>query len=499
MSEPFVNIHFFSATLFMTEEEVIYFDEESSFELPEYIIYGQLTKLPRFFGISKAFLSQLFEFYFYDVTKIGKKFSNQEKEFKLLKKFGIPQAMKNESLLLSCYLTDNEKNCPRCHQRVKERELLCLICEHYFCRDCWIETINNGFIKCLHDNCNCMLSFEDIYNLLPEAHANFIIKMLRALIFHECKKIPKQCPSCLNKINPKYIKYGNFYCNKCKKILCLFCLNEAHTPLTCLEFQQFDETMKKYMYNNKINDIKIYKELKYRLQKNNFIHNQIKQIVYAINRNVDFQKSFSYDKSVSIQYIYESIKSVFEEKEIPSSFDFDKEFEYFKQIQADMSNYFISFMEKMNEQNLEISRLIHSQYHEYESDSILPIYLNNLSILENFVRQDSFILYNSLLKHKENPSFFEEFIIDEKESSETLPNEEEEEENEEAIESFISFLTLKIILSFQNCFLNYHKNSKNIDFLRILFRKFAKLQFEEEESIFQSDLEYYLILLFYFL
>ena len=56
------------------------FDEESSFELPEYIIYGQLTKLPRFFGISKAFLSQLFEFYFYDVTKIGKKFSNQEKE-----------------------------------------------------------------------------------------------------------------------------------------------------------------------------------------------------------------------------------------------------------------------------------------------------------------------------------------------------------------------------------------------------------------------------------
>ena len=96
-------------------------NEEEDFEDFEFLetLDGLLINLPKFFGISDQLMDQMLEFYFYDVTKIGKYFSTDKGRNNILKTFGIPSDFCLDKLyLLVPSDVDSDYVCTRCNNTV---------------------------------------------------------------------------------------------------------------------------------------------------------------------------------------------------------------------------------------------------------------------------------------------------------------------------------------------------------------------------------------------
>ena len=124
----------------------------------------------------------MLEHYFYDITEIGKYFATEEGKQKILDKFGIPSEKCSEKLyLLHAENVDEQYTCQLCKKKVSGGDIFSLICSHFYCRDCWISSVKEGNLKCLNDNCNCIMPFIDAHDLYPEIEPEKLKSMIQIL------------------------------------------------------------------------------------------------------------------------------------------------------------------------------------------------------------------------------------------------------------------------------------------------------------------------------
>ncbi|OHS96657.1 hypothetical protein TRFO_09806 [Tritrichomonas foetus] len=490
--------------------------EEDVVDDPIPLLFGKLNELPSLFNLSEEFLSQLMEKYFYDISKIGKKLSNYNREIKLLEKFGIPYEMKDQTLLLSSIFTENEVICQKCQKAVFESDLLCLICGHFYCRDCWIENIMNGETRCMFDDCPCQISFTDVYNLCPNSNPDFLLNMFRQLSFLHNEKIRKNCPFCEEIIDFKSVKLGSFYCQKCKNLFCLKCCEKSHFPLSCNQNKEFRELINKY--SDRIEELNEYRKIKTQICRFNQTLKELKQIIYSINyenllSNSSFKELFN-KKTICIRLIYEKIEN-------KTKIDWDEEtlqqeIEKIKEKSNELFEFISSFIEKNNQIQNNFKK-----FQELENDEIIKNYLYDLSLLEfnepfftpKFVKAKDEAEFEFDFEEEENvlndsdDHFADENVNEnecgnESERDNSVNDNEEEsmDENEKfsILNSVIDLHIISLVKSFSKVFIHFHRNNKNVQFLQEILQRISNLCFEECEGNRTLDLQFYIIYLSYF-
>lgn len=242
-------------------------------------LVGEMEKLPSLFQISENLMAQFLQYYFYDVTEIGRCFATENGRESILSELSIPNFAHETLRFCSSDQLTSQKQCPLCNQLFDGRDMMCLICGHFFCTKCWIQHIRSGHIDCLDSSCHCRIPYRDVKAFCPDIDIDRFYEC-QTKILHEQAKLRLlaqnlamfNCPECLNEMDIDDSIFGNLCCNTCKKMFCMKCHKLAHNPLTCEQYAEFSLLRSKYLKSYK--DLARYKtyqdnksQLKQRKQK----------------------------------------------------------------------------------------------------------------------------------------------------------------------------------------------------------------------------------------
>uniref|UniRef100_A0A915B430 RBR-type E3 ubiquitin transferase n=3 Tax=Parascaris univalens TaxID=6257 RepID=A0A915B430_PARUN len=127
---------------------------------------------------------------------------------------------------------------------------LCILdCLHGICSDCLRESITNQIrmgifpVKCLGENCDCLIPHDFVRILVPVPLYVFYIKTTYICIKKRSNEEVRSCPLCLEAGVVTSGSYSSLCCSACATCFCTECEGIPHWPLTC---EQFEEWTKKF-------------------------------------------------------------------------------------------------------------------------------------------------------------------------------------------------------------------------------------------------------------
>ena len=144
--------------------------------------------------------------------------------------------------------------CPICYTEIEKENSLCLKCNHYICKECYVEYINNKLLSepinivntpCPLNGCNLYLTRTMFKKCITEKKMQRIFAKSVVRNFTVTNKEIKSCPNprCNISIRVQDSIAKEIKC-KCGTIFCFSCLEESHIPCDCEMAKQWREFTK---------------------------------------------------------------------------------------------------------------------------------------------------------------------------------------------------------------------------------------------------------------
>lgn len=183
----------------------------------------------------------------WDSDKLISSFTQNKEQ--LLKEIGLTEENLHEKQGFHNGNTNELQTCEICFCDYPQNILLALPCDHYFCRECWINhirfSINQGInlIHCMHQDCFCEVILPDIIELVGASLASKLERRIAASTVCISNTV-KRCinPNCQLSLSVDSIGLCGIAKCKCGTRMCWICGGEAHAPLACNLIEKWQST-----------------------------------------------------------------------------------------------------------------------------------------------------------------------------------------------------------------------------------------------------------------